>query len=118
MTGDSDDFLDIKQAAKLLNVSETSLRRWTNSGALMAYRIGRRRERRFRRSDLFAFIAAPSGNAKDGREQHITKGASESSPAQSTRNHGNHFCGAYGSEASAARLAAAFLADDDSRDVV
>ena len=27
-----DEYLNIEQAARLLNVSETSLRRWTNSG--------------------------------------------------------------------------------------
>ena len=50
------DFLDIKQAARLLQVSETSLRRWTNAGLLACLRIGRKRERRFRRADLVAFM--------------------------------------------------------------
>lgn len=108
MTGDSDDFLDIKQAAKLLNVSETSLRRWTNSGELAAYRIGRRRERRFRRSDLFAFMAAPSGGSVEFPDKRIAKAATESRAAS---NKDNHYCGFYSSEAGRARLAAAFLVD-------
>ena len=60
-----EDLLDIKQAARFLNVSEASLRRWTNSGRLACLRVGRRRERRFRRDDLLAFaekqpVAAPA----------------------------------------------------------
>ena len=53
---EADELLDIEQAAKFLNVSETSLRRWTNAGRLACLRVGRRRERRFRRADLLAFM--------------------------------------------------------------
>ena len=53
---DHEELLDIKQAARFLKVSETSLRRWTNSGRLACLRVGRRRERRFRRRDLLAFV--------------------------------------------------------------
>ena len=34
---DTVELLDISEAAQFLNVSETSLRRWTNTGALSAY---------------------------------------------------------------------------------
>jgi transcriptional repressor of dcmA and dcmR len=50
------ELLDIAQAAALLQVSEASLRRWTNGGQLACLRIGGRRERRFRRADLIAFL--------------------------------------------------------------
>src|SRR2546423_6864558 len=50
------ELLDIKQAAALLQVSEASLRRWTNAGRLACFRVGGRRERRFRRADLMAFL--------------------------------------------------------------
>jgi len=53
---DQEDLLDIKQAARFLLVSETSLRRWTNAGQLACLRVGRKRERRFRRADLLAFM--------------------------------------------------------------
>jgi excisionase family DNA binding protein len=53
---ETDELLDIEQAAKFLNVSETSLRRGTNAGRLACLRVGRRRERRFRRADLLAFM--------------------------------------------------------------
>ena len=49
---EGDELLDIEQAARFLNVSETSLRRWTNAGRLACLRVGRRQERRFRRVDL------------------------------------------------------------------
>ncbi len=42
---EADELLDIEQAAQFLNVSETSLRRWTNAGRLACFRVGRRRER-------------------------------------------------------------------------
>jgi len=48
--------LDIKEAAEFLNVSEISIRRWTNSGALKCYRVGGKRERRFYMGDLEEFL--------------------------------------------------------------
>jgi len=86
---DHDDLLDIKQAAQFLNVSETSLRRWTNSGRLACLRVGRKRERRFRRADLLAFAEKQPAGAPPG----------------------THRCGLYASERSRATLAADFLAD-------
>ena len=61
------ELLDIAQAAALLQVSEASLRRWTNRGRLPCLRIGGRRERRFRQADLMAFLepdasALPAGH--------------------------------------------------------
>ena len=44
--------LDIKDAAEFLNVSEMTIRRWTNSGKLKCYRVGGKRERRFHMSAL------------------------------------------------------------------
>src|SRR2546425_1702536 len=86
------ELLDIQQAAALLHVSETSLRRWTNAGRLPCLRIGGRRERRFRRADLLAFMG-DAGAA----------GAAAPAPP------GNHFCDLYTSGLVRARAAAAFL---------
>ena len=86
----TDDLLDIREAARLLRVSETSLRRWTNAGRLPCLRIGGRQERRFRRSDLLAFIGATT--------------------AGPTRAAGTHFCGFYATDLTRARDAAAALA--------
>ncbi len=77
------ELLDIGEAAEFLRVSETSLRRWTNAGELPCLRIGGRRERRFRRADLLAFIGGT-----------LTR---------------NHFCGFYTNDQGRAHGAAAFL---------
>src|SRR6266550_2180809 len=84
------ELLDIREAAALLRVSETSLRRWTNAGRLPCLRVGGRRERRFRRSDLLAFL----------------NGEGATGPSHSRC----HFCGLYTSDLSRVREAAAFLA--------
>ena len=82
------ELLDIAQAAALLQVSEASLRRWTNRGLLPCLRIGGRRERRFRRADLIAFV-------EDG---------SAAKPV-------GHFCGLYTSDQARTRQAARLLGD-------
>lgn len=48
--------LNIKEAAKFFNVSEMTVRRWTNKGSLHCYRVGNRRARRFRLQDLMAYL--------------------------------------------------------------
>ena len=81
-SADAIDLLDISEAAQFLNVSETSLRRWTNDGLLACLRIGRRRERRFRRTDLLAFLeqptAAPSAGNGEGGSMKTQKAEDES----------------------------------------
>jgi len=106
---DAIDLLDISEAAQFLNVSETSLRRWTNDGLLACLRIGRRRERRFRRADLLAFLeqptAAPSAGNGEGGSMKTQKAADESVAAI----HGNHLCGIYGTDAGRLDLVVPFL---------
>jgi transcriptional repressor of dcmA and dcmR len=45
-----------KQAAKILNVSEASVRRWTDSGTLRCYRMGPRKMRRISDKELEEFL--------------------------------------------------------------
>jgi excisionase family DNA binding protein len=98
--GDLNELLDIAQAAAFLNVSETSLRRWTNSGQLRCLRVGRRRERRFRREDLLAFLEDQPGDVA----------AKASLPfAPLTVTLGTHLCGLYSSDLGRVRLAVGFL---------
>jgi transcriptional repressor of dcmA and dcmR len=52
--------LNIKEAAEFLNVSEMTVRRWTNQGSLNCYRVGKRRARRFRSQDLTACLEGRS----------------------------------------------------------
>ena len=56
MMTDKQRFLTIAEAAEFLQVSETSLRRWTNNGSLRCFRVGGRNERRFLKEDLLAFM--------------------------------------------------------------
>ncbi|WP_028325482.1 MEDS domain-containing protein [Desulfatirhabdium butyrativorans] len=48
--------LNIREAATYLHVSEMTIRRWTNDGSLPCYRIGGRKARRFRMSDLEHYL--------------------------------------------------------------
>jgi excisionase family DNA binding protein len=106
---DSTVLLDISEAAQFLNVSETSLRRWTNAGALACLRIGLRRERRFRRADLLGFMeqsTAPQRPAP-GEEDTMKARAWKDEPVAAV--HGNHLCGIYGSDAGRLDLSVPFL---------
>lgn len=44
--------LKTNEVARLLNVHINTVRRWSNSGILRAYRIGARGDRRFERRDV------------------------------------------------------------------
>jgi len=105
---DSEDLLDIKHAASFLGVSETSLRRWTNSGQLACLRVGGKRERRFRRVDLVAFMETqpvtdhpPGSQPADRREHTVIAGIPVT--------YGTHLCALYGNDAGRTRLAVEFL---------
>ena len=107
---DPNELLDIGAAAQFLSVSETSLRRWTNAGALPCLRVGRRRERRFRRGDLLAFMEQPTAlQLSSGRSRGA---ASELSRDVSlTATHGNHLLGIYASDTGRLSLCVPFLLD-------
>ena len=71
--------LTIKEAAVYLNVSQMSLRRWTNAGKLECYRVGGKNERRFSLQHLQNFLQLdenfiPLGinNFKVESSDHIT----------------------------------------------
>lgn len=72
--------LDVKDAAAFLNVSEMTIRRWTNSGRLKCYRLGGRRDRRFQKSDLDEFSGAYIMMAAEVHRQTIYRGRMEKSP--------------------------------------
>jgi len=50
------EMLTTTEVAHLLHVHPNTVRHWTNRGLLRAYRLGPRRDRRFRREDLAVFI--------------------------------------------------------------
>jgi excisionase family DNA binding protein len=47
--------LSTKDAARLLGVSEASVRRWSDDGLIQVQRLGPRQERRFKESDVLAY---------------------------------------------------------------
>ena len=50
--------LTIKQASEILNVHPNTLRNWDKSGLLKAVRIGVRRDRRYKKSDVLNLMEA------------------------------------------------------------
>jgi excisionase family DNA binding protein len=106
----SEDLLDIKQAASFLGVSETSLRRWTNSGQLACLRVGGKRERRFRRADLVGFMETQPVTDVPSRSQP-PNGRQHTIVAGIPLTFGTHLCALYGNDAGRTRLAVAFLSD-------
>ena len=106
---DSDELLDISQAAQFLQVSETSLRRWTNAGHLSCLRVGLRRERRFRRGALIEFMELQPGIhiAATRLSPSSPRGTAVVGGVDTT--HGTHVCGIYGNDQARVRLTVAFL---------
>ncbi len=103
------DLLNIKEAAALLKVSEASLRRWTNAGQLACLRLGAKRERRFRRADLIAFLEnratpaeAPAATAGRATEVLLEGIAIE---------YGNHICTLYENDLGRLKWSVPFLSD-------
>lgn len=118
---DKSELLNIKQAARLLNVSEVSLRRWTNSGRLACLRIGARRERRFRREDLLAYPERQD-RMKRGNGPQSTAASTVDTNQGSNSNvqayvsgiaidYGSHLCSFYETDPGRVKLAVPFLAD-------
>ena len=106
---DSNELLDIGRAAALLNVSETSLRRWTNSGRLPCLRVGQRRERRFRRGDLLAFLEGRPSDISPHTGDAARQKISSLSEGPVTLTFGSHLCGLYASDLGRITLAVPFL---------
>src|SRR6266550_1917282 len=106
---DPNELLDIAQAAAFLNVSETSLRRWTNSGQLPCLRVGRRRERRFRREDLLAFLEGQASDISPTVDRASPDRISDLSQRPVALTFGSHLCGLYASDLGRITLAVPFL---------
>jgi len=51
--------LTTTEVAKLLHVHPNTVRQWANKGLLHSYRLGSRRDRRFKQEDIDIFL---SGN--------------------------------------------------------
>lgn len=107
------EFLNINQAAVLLNVSKVSLRRWTDSGKLSCLRVGAKRERRFRRGDLYAFLESQSATVEPGartsspKAQFAERVIIEGIPITD----GSHLCSLYDGDMGRVKLSVPYLAD-------
>jgi excisionase family DNA binding protein len=50
--------LTTTEVAYLLHVHPNTVRQWANKGLLHAYRLGTRRDRRFKREEVDSFVAS------------------------------------------------------------
>lgn len=48
--------LRVQEVSQLLHVHENTVRRWSNQGILKAYRLGPRRDRRYKQDDIAALL--------------------------------------------------------------
>ena len=97
------DYLNTKETAKVLGVSDASVRRWSDAGLLASHRVGRRGERRFARSDVLALKSA----GQQGRSGSAAEVFLEGTPIPL---HG-HLISFYTSDRGRLRLSLPFLRD-------
>src|SRR5262245_11430985 len=65
---DGDEFLTVKEAARLLNVKPATLYAYVSRGVLRSYRQGIKRQRLYRRTEVEALLRlAPSGGRSAGQ---------------------------------------------------
>lgn len=103
MTNVSDQYVGTREAAKLLGVSEASIRRWSDAGLLSPHRVGRRGERRFARADVLQL----RGSGRQGQSPQAGPVVLEGS-ALPVHTHLGAF---YTTERGQLRLAIPFLRD-------
>ncbi len=103
MTGMSADFVGTREAARLLGVSEASVRRWSDSGLLQSHRVGRRSERRFERSAVLGLKSAGRPDASLSSNSLLLEG--REIPVHS------HLSSYYTSDRGRLRLGVPFLRD-------
>jgi excisionase family DNA binding protein len=106
---DANELLDIGQAAAFLNVSEASLRRWTNSGRLACMRVGQRRERRFRRQDLLGFLEGQTSEITPSFPGAGANNGADLSRGPVTVTGGGRLCAIYATDLGRITLAVPFL---------
>jgi excisionase family DNA binding protein len=56
MVSRKEKLLTTSRVAEILHIHENTVRRWSDSGLLKTYRIGTRRDRRFKRNDIENFL--------------------------------------------------------------
>ena len=63
--------MPVGEASQILNVHPNTLRKWSDQGLIPSYRIGQRRDRRFKVEDLVTFLE------RDGTGTEDQQGAAE-----------------------------------------
>lgn len=117
------ELMDIHEAARFLRVSEVSVRRYTNSGALRCLRVGGRQERRFQREDLEAFVgaASPAGVAAEAPRPTVAEPPAPGQPEAVAQGFaaiegmpvpwGRHLCQLYETDRGRVQMTVPFLND-------
>lgn len=62
MNTNSDNLITLEEASALLNVHPETLRRWDRSGELLAIRIGKRKDRRYKKQDVLRLLNNKNDN--------------------------------------------------------
>lgn len=65
--------LTVREVARLLHIHTNTVRRWSDRGILMAYRISHRGDRRFRQEDIARFLTELSAHRGDERKVSSTQ---------------------------------------------
>ncbi len=55
-TEETDSLLTVGEVASLLQVQSNTVRKWSNLGILSSFRIGPKRDRRFRKEEIATFL--------------------------------------------------------------
>ena len=61
--------LTIRQVAAFMNVSISTVRRWSDKGMLDCYHVGSRGDRRYRRRDILQFLEKSTRHLRAGTIQ-------------------------------------------------
>jgi len=106
VTDSSSGWLSTRETATKLRVSEATVRRWGDQGALPARRVGKRGDRRFRSEHVEGFVVP-------GRRQppQPAGGASSVSMGGQQVAAGTHLAALYDTDAGRVRLTVPFLAE-------
>jgi excisionase family DNA binding protein len=99
-------WMSTREAAARLNVSEASVRRWSDEGVLPARRVGGRRERRFRHEDVERV-----DHSRRAASATLRPGTPSVSVAGLAIEASTHLAAFYDSDPGRLRLSVPFLAD-------
>ncbi len=70
----AEDLITTREAARLMNVHVNTIRRWSNRGIVVAYRVGPRADRRFLKSEIIRLAHKLHQNNGDERLLMLTPG--------------------------------------------